>query len=205
MSETKDTGKPIRVWDYVVRVTHWGLVLCFVAAYVSEDEFADLHVSAGYLVGLLVIVRLAWGIIGSETARFRTFLQGKAAVVGNLRELVEFHPRRHLGHGPAAGWMIVALLAGLTLSVASGWLAHQPSRSPAAISTIVDATGDGSEISAVVERVSRPGLPWDEIHEISANLTGLLIIAHVLAVVLVSWLQKENLVKSMFTGRKRAD
>jgi cytochrome b len=44
----------------------------------------------------------------------------------------------------------------------------------------------------------------EEVHEVSVNLTLVLIGFHVAGVIVESFLHKENLVIAMFTGRKRA-
>jgi len=63
-------GAEIRVWDPFVRVCHWLL-----ATIVLVDWFTDeprwMHVWLGYIGGALVLLRAAWGFVGSENARFR--------------------------------------------------------------------------------------------------------------------------------------
>jgi cytochrome b len=44
---------------------------------------------------------------------------------------------------------------------------------------------------------------FEEVHEVIANVTLALIIAHAAAVVLASFVFRENLVRSMVTGYKR--
>ena len=70
----------LRVWDPLVRIFHWSLVLFFFTAYLSEDDFESLHVWAGYTVAGLVTFRIIWGLIGTRHARFSDFVYSPANV-----------------------------------------------------------------------------------------------------------------------------
>jgi hypothetical protein len=103
----------IRVWDLPLRVFHWLLALSFAGAFLaSEGEgVRDLHVVLGYTVAVLVAFRLVWGVAGSRYARFRSFAFGPQAVRAYLASLLARRPLHYVGHNPAGGWAIYALLA----------------------------------------------------------------------------------------------
>jgi cytochrome b len=45
----------VKVWDPIVRIGHWTLVVAFFTAYFTEDDFLTQHVYAGYVVGGMVV------------------------------------------------------------------------------------------------------------------------------------------------------
>jgi len=138
-----------------------------------------LHEGAGYVVLALLAIRLVWGVIGTRYARFADFVRSPGTVTRYLIDILGGHPRRYLGHNPAGGAMVLALIGMCALAAGSGWL------------MTTDAFW---------------GTKWVEaLHEISANATLAFIALHVLGVLLTSWQHKENLVGAMITGRKRAD
>ena len=166
-------NQKVLVWDPFVRVFHWSLVLSYLIAWVSAEEWASLHEQVGYFILVLLGLRVLWGVIGTQHARFRDFVYGRTVTMGYLRSLRAGTPRHYLGHNPAGGWMVIALLLSLAVAGVSGIL-----------------IGDAEH-----------GV-WKEIHEGSANLTLLLVVVHVSGVVLASLMHGENLVRAMLTGHK---
>ena len=194
----------VTVWDPLVRVFHWSLVAAFATAWLSADEMQPLHEIAGYSIAALVGFRLVWGLAGSRHARFARFLRGPKATAAYLGDMVRGRERRHLGHNPAGAAMIVALLLSLSGTAFTGWLIAGPDR----IALLPDLSGivaparaddddgeDGGE--------ARGGAAED-LHEALANLTLLLVALHVGGVAVASLRHRENLVRAMVTGRKRA-
>jgi len=56
----------IKVWDPIIRVFHWSLVVFFITAFLTGDEESLLHTYAGYMVAGLVLFRILWGIVGTK-------------------------------------------------------------------------------------------------------------------------------------------
>ena len=200
----------VRVWDPLVRIFHWSLVAAFATAWITGDDAEDVHEVAGYVVLGLVLFRLLWGLVGTRHARFGDFVRGPRTVWRYLASLLTTRPSHYLGHNPAGGWMVVALLAvnlilcwsGLALIAAEG-------RGPlAAVDVSVDAwplpaaraNGDDDRYRHEDDGESL----WEDVHEALANLALGLVLIHVGGVVVSSVLHRENLVRAMVTGRKRA-
>ena len=116
----KATDNMARVWDPIVRVGHWTLVFAFFTAYFTEDDLLTQHVWAGYLVGAVVCVRLLWGFVGTKHARFTDFVRSPATTLSYIGDLIVNRARRYIGHNPAGGAMVVALLIGVSGTVFSG-------------------------------------------------------------------------------------
>ena len=168
----------IRVWDIGVRLFHWSLVSSFAGAYLIAKP-RDLHEALGYAVIGLVLFRLIWGVIGGRHARFTDFVPGPRRLLAYLRDMVVRREPRHLGHNPAGGAMIVALL--LTLSG-------------------IGASGVMMGMDAFF------GAAWvEELHKSLVTLALCLVAGHLAGVAYSSLRHRENLVRSMVTGLKSAD
>lgn len=170
--------RPILVWDLPTRVFHWLLAASFIGAFATGDSerWRTIHVMLGYTAAGLIGFRLLWGLIGTRYARFSGFTFSAAAVLDYLRSLFTGNPRRYFGHNPAGSWAVLALLSLVALTAISGWATF-------------------SEI----------GPEWlEDVHESLANATLALVAIHVIAVIASSWLHRENLVRAMVTGFKRA-
>jgi cytochrome b len=244
-----NTSTPtVKVWDPIVRIGHWTLVIAFFTAYFTEDELMTQHIWAEYVVAGVVLFIIFWGFIGSEHARFKDFIYAPSTIFAYLKSLVQRNPKHYLGHNPAGGIMVIALLASLCVTVYSGLALYAVEENAGPFATIYGAsaqqiTANGNtQISIVSNAVAdedeskedeakeaednEPAEKstynnavtsnteknemvneqdeefWEGLHEFFANFTLLLVAVHICGVLISSHLEKANLIKSMFTGRK---
>ena len=207
----------IRVWDPLIRLFHWSLVLFFIIAYLSGDEESDVHIYAGYIVAGLILFRLIWGFIGSKYARFSDFVTTPSTAVQHVNELLD-KPKRYIGHNPAGGWMVIIMLVTLTVVTISGFKVYaiEEGKGPLAVDVPTmslisaayadddehDEDGHDDEDESDEDEAEEF---WEEIHETSSNFMVFLIIFHIAGVIIMGRLQNENLVKAMITGKKKSE
>jgi cytochrome b len=205
----------VPVWDPVVRIGHWTLVVAFAVAYLTaEEETGSLnvfHVWGGYVVGAIVALRVLWGFVGPRYARFTDFIRGPITALGYLVDLILGRARRYVGHSPAGGAMVIALLACLAATAATGVIAYGEAgkRPLAAEATIVvnaayAVENEGGRNAVGAEGSKGRESAVAELHDALANITLALVILHVLGVGLASYAHRENLVMAMVSGKKRA-
>ncbi len=192
------SSKEVKVWDILIRIFHWTLVISFFTAYLTEDDFLDIHRYAGYLITGLLVFRLIWGFIGSRYARFSNFVYSFAAIKDYLKSLLTTHPKHYLGHNPAGGFMIILLLVSLSFTVSTGIVMDLEPEPGNAIQQqyTSEHDDDNDEYESATHEV------MEEIHEFFANLTLLLVFIHIAGVIVSSKLHNENLVRAMITGKK---
>jgi cytochrome b len=204
-------AKQVRVWDVFVRVAHWAAVAGFFVAYFTEDELLTIHVWVGYAVGAIVILRVIWGFVGPEYARFSNFIYSPAKVIGYFGGLFRRSAVRYIGHSPAGGAMVILLLISLGATVWSGLTVYAFDQGAGPLAGVLvsgTARGDAS-VSAQEDGGQNEGAfeaqeeYWEELHEFFANLTLVLVILHIGGVLLASFVHRENLPWAMVTGKKR--
>jgi len=189
--------KEIKVWDPLVRTGHWLLATAVIIAWFI-DEPLGLHSWLGYFAIVLVVVRIVWGFIGPNYARFASFVRGPRVAFSYFTDLIRFSSKRHLGHSPAGAVMIIALLVMVAVTGVTG------------MASLAATRGEGP-LAGVITKVERSNpmedqeLLIEEVHETAANVTMVLVVLHIAGVALASFAHRENLVAAMITGRKRED
>ncbi len=119
------TTHSVKIWDWPVRLTHWSLALLLPAMYVTADNSEwGWHMRLGHVLLALIIFRVLWGLVGTDTARFSSFVKGPGAVLGYLRG--EFPHKEHKGHTPLGALAVLALLGLALAQVSMGLFAGDP-------------------------------------------------------------------------------
>jgi cytochrome b len=112
-----------RIWDLPTRITHWFIVLLFVILFATGQTDAlpgTVHLWAGYLLLMVVLYRLAWGMVGSSSARFGRMMFGPRAVVDYMPRLFSRAPTCWPGHNPVGAWSSLLLLGLLLMQCVTG-------------------------------------------------------------------------------------
>lgn len=190
MTDSAPKRRPM-IWDPLVRVFHWTLMICVVGAWILGEfgpDIMTLHFWLGYAVGGLLLIRLLWGFVGPRTARFANFVTGPGPVLRYLLTLPKRQPSHTPGHNPLGGWAVVAMLVLLGLQVLTGLFVGTD-----------DYVNMGPLSDYVSEDVNKLVLGW---HKSLAPLILALVGLHVAAIFFYRLWKREDLITPMITGRR---
>jgi cytochrome b len=170
------TMQKIKVWDPLVRIFHWSLVLGFTANALFVDEESNLHLWIGYTILGLVLLRILWGFIGTTYARFASFPPSLSGATGQLTEIATGRKHVHRGHTPLGALMIYNLLFSILAISLTGFM----------LTTNMFW-----------------GVDWvGELHEVFVSWTEISVVLHIAAVIYESRRTRVNLPRAMVTGYK---
>jgi cytochrome b len=179
----------VKVWDGWVRAFHWSIVALLAASWwTGENQLWEWHFLSGFAMLALLVFRILWGILGSDTARFSRFLRSPLAAFRHLAHLRRREPDTEIGHNAAGGWVVLLMLALLLTQAVTGLFADDEifTRGPLARS-VSPATVDWATF----------------LHLRVINAILVLVALHVLAVLLYRLLKGHDLVRAMVTGAKQ--
>lgn len=184
----------LAVWDIPTRLFHWSVVILVgISWYSSEHLFTwlDWHQWSGYILLILLIFRIIWGFVGSETARFRHFLYPPRTLAQYTMSMITLKPDHYLGHNPLGGISVILLLLLLFIQTITGLFMSEETVLffSAPLRSFVDS--DTADWMATI-------------HEYNFNVLLGLVAIHILAVIFHLLVKRENLVRPMFTGYKQA-
>lgn len=180
---------PMPVWDLPLRLFHWLLVALGLISYFSYRYGAmTVHVWSGHGILALMLFRIVWGIVGSDTARFSTLLGAPRAVFRELARFFHREPDRTIGHTAAGGWMIALMFVLIAVQVGTGLCSNDGVLTEGPLAKYV-----GQETSDWLSHV----------HAVNIKLLIAAVGIHVLAVAGHAVFKGQNLLRPMITGRKR--
>lgn len=202
MVELSEVPAPLKGarWDPLVRLTHWGIAAAVLLNGIVTEEGSSLHVWIGYSAFALLALRLVWGLIGTEEARFGAFPPSLSAARAHVEDLLAGRHREYRSHNPLGSlmvyalWGMLAIVAGTGIAMAGSPLKPRPVDTEHAIATEYgehDEHGDDEEEGLL-----------GEVHGAAANLLLALAAVHVAGVAFESRRARRNLVKAMVTGER---
>ncbi|MEQ1599097.1 MAG: cytochrome b/b6 domain-containing protein [Methylotenera sp.] len=193
------TYRRAKVYDILLRLIHlWnGLVILFLMITIwlsdlfdkgaSEDALWQLHIYLGYALVVGLVVRLAWGLVGSRSARFSNMWH-PVAWWEAVRHL-NFQPKPHFGHHTLASgvYLLIYLLLAVMAVTGLGLTAIEHGMGPFNI-----WFGD---------------MPWlkelfEEPHELIYYLLMVFVVVHIAALIWHENKDKAPLAQAMVTGYK---
>lgn len=181
----------LKVWDPWVRLVHWAIVILLPFSYwtAATDRF-DLHYLSGYAILSLLIFRIAWGLVGSQTARFGHFLKSPLEALRHLGHLRRRQAAVEIGHNAAGGWMVLVLLLLLLAQAVTGlFAAHDPGMTYSQHGPLSMRVSEATSAQAT------------SIHLRVFWVIVAAAVLHVLAIIAYRVLRGQNLVGPMVTGR----
>lgn len=182
--KSSKAGAP--VWDLPTRLFHWSVVLLIgISWWSAENAFEPWHFWSGYALLFLLLFRILWGLVGSSTARFASFVRGPADILAYVRT-----GRWALaGHRPLGGLSVIAMLLALLVQVGTGL-----------IQVDSDDFVEGPLASLVSFEVAEMA---HDVHEANFNILLALIAMHIAAIVAYRLVLGRKLVGPMLTGRAK--
>lgn len=180
--------RAVYVWDLPVRLFHWSLVALVILSWASRElDYMEVHRWSGYAILTLVVFRIGWGFAGSRHARFADFVRTPRAMRAYMADILAGAKAQHLGHNPAGGWSVMAILACLLVQAVTGLFVTD------------EVLFDGPFFRAVSEATAHR---LKQLHGINFNILLLLIGLHLTAIAFYRIAKGENLVRPMVTGTK---
>ncbi len=168
--------RTVHVWDRFIRVFHWSLVACVLTNFFVIDDGETLHQWLGYAASVLVLARIVWGFIGPRHARFSDFFPTPTKIRKHLADLRSGANGLHDGHNPVGALVMLAMLAVVLSLGLTGYM----------------QTTD-----------TFWGQKWlQELHEMLASTLIAFAGLHAAAAIVMSRIERTNLIAAMITGVK---
>lgn len=197
MSDAAATAPPadverVRVWDLPTRLFHWVLAAAVIGSVATAKVGGNAmawHYRFGYLILVLLLFRLVWGLVGGRWARFASFVYGPASTLRYLRGRRSDGDRFDVGHSPTGALSVFALLLVLAVQVGTGLVSFDD----------IEQVG-GPLNRFVAEATAMKALGWHK--SAGQALVIALVVLHLVAVLFYLLAKRRNLIGPMWHGDK---
>jgi len=188
VQDTVATTRELPVWDLPTRLFHWLTVALVAAAYATwRLNWMTWHAYAGEALLALLLFRLAWGFVGSDTARFSQFLGAPRTAFRHLAHLLHREPDTQVGHNPAGAWMVLLMLLLLLGQTLTGIIDNNDIADAGPLTNVMPAW-----LSNLI----------DDLHAWLWDALLAAIALHLVAVAIYAVAKGHNLLWPMLSGRK---
>jgi len=206
----------VYVWDLVVRSTHWtiaaAIVILGVTGYYighpfviasgpAGDRFVMgwmriVHNYAAMAFSLAVLARLVWMFMQRGHANWRQLVPWQRQRRRDLWETIKFyalvrkHPPAHAGHNPLAGSVYALVFLLYLAMMATGLALYSIDRTSymRVFSFLLPLLGEAQQVR------------W--LHHVGMWVLGVFLILHLYTATLVSRVEKNGTLESIFSGYK---
>lgn len=165
------------LWPWWVRLSHWLVAAGVIALWLMSHVWYEtdvLHRIVGYGVLFIVLLRILLGCV-SPLASARLSVPGWQSISRHWVQMRTGQLPAHHGHNPLGQWAVYVIWSLIALLALSGWLSR------------TDALW---------------GEDWPvDLHALLSWILLAVIVVHVLAVIRVSQLSGQRLLRQMWHGR----
>ncbi len=180
----------LKVWDLPVRIFHWGLVIAFAAAYITNllgVNYFKYHLWCGYTVIILVLFRIIWGVVGTYHAKFIHFVRNPFATIKYVISIIKKADKHYAGHNPLGALMVLVLLLTILIQAVTGLFSNDEIFNLGPLYGYVS-----NDLSLTLTEIHQNLFYW---------ILGAVIL-HIIAVCLHVFFKHDNIIKAMVTGKK---
>lgn len=163
------------VWSLTVRLTHW--LVAVGVLYNMLNDSGYMHRVIGYMCVAIIMLRIIHGVYKNALPSSHFYFPRFSLIKQHIAEIVSGKVTQHDGHNPLGMLAVYFIWLLIVLLALSGWL-------------------------------SRTDAYWGEdgpvlIHQVLSYILQGVVVLHVIAVLVMSKLQKQNLIKQMLTMKSK--
>jgi len=182
------------VWSPLIRALHWIIALLTPVLFISaEADVMEVHLAAGPILMLAVLVRIWIGFTGEKHERFSSFFQKPSVFFAYLNDTINHKAKRTRGHNPLAGPVMAGMLLFMLLNSISGEFLRGAHEEEGPFVKILAGIPD-----SVID-------PIEIIHSSFGHIIMALALIHIAGIIVHTITHKEMIARAMINGEKIID